>query len=101
MTEITSIEALYGIGSVLLTMAVLAPVIFADPTGRSGSFASFLGDRVRHAARRRLPDAALSRPDPDHSGNASFALNLEFGVSGIDRSVIDADSLKDATFVVA
>jgi hypothetical protein len=59
-----------------------------------------LGDRIRHAA-RRLPDAAPSRPDPNHSGNAPFALNLEFAVSGIDRSGIDANSLKDATFVVA
>ena len=84
-------ETIYGIGSVLLTMAVLAPVVFAGSLGRTGS--SFPGERPRSGGARRLPEAATARPDPARSEDVRFALDLEFSVSPLDRSAIDACSV--------
>ena len=92
MLDILSIETIYAIGSVLLTMAVLAPVVFAGSLGRSGSGSYFPGERPRNGAAWRLLEAA-TRPDPARSEDARFALNLEFVVSRLDRSAIDADSV--------
>ncbi len=89
MTDILSIETIYAIGSMLLTMAVLAPVVFAD----SGSY--FLGERPRNGGAWRLPEASPPRPDPARSEDAPFALNLEFSVARLDRSAIDAKSVRD------
>ncbi len=84
MTDILSIETIYAIGSMLLTMAVLAPVVFAG----SGSY--FPGERPRNGGASRLLEAA---PDPARFEDARFALNLEFSVSPLDRSAIDAHSV--------
>ncbi len=100
MTDILSIETIYGIGSLLLTMAVLAPVVFAGSLGRSGTGSYFLGERPHNGGTWHLPEAAAPRPeaaaprpDPAHSEDARFALNLEFSVSQLDRSAIDAHSV--------
>ena len=57
MLDILSIEMIYGIGSVLLTMAVLAPVVFAGSLGRPGAESSFLGERLRIGGAWRLLEA--------------------------------------------
>lgn len=93
MTDILSIETIYGIGSLLLTMAVLAPVVFAGSLGRSGTGSYFLGERPHNGATLHLPEAAAPRPDPARSEDVPFALNLEFSVSRLDRSAIDAHSV--------
>ncbi len=93
MMDILSIETIYGIGSVLLTMAVLVPVVFAGSLGRTGNGSCFLGERPRNGGPWRLLEAAPPRPDPARSENAPFALNLEFAVSRLDRSAIDVHSV--------
>ena len=93
MTDILPIETIYGIGSLLLTMAVLAPVVFAGSLGRSGTGSYFLGERPHNGGTWHLPEAAAPRPDPARSEDARFALNLEFSVSRLDRSAIDAHSV--------
>ncbi len=93
MMDILSIETIYGIGSVLLTMAVLAPVVFAGSLGRPGTGSYNLGERLRNGGAWRLVEAAPPRPDPARSEDAPFALNLEFSVSPLDRSAIDACSV--------
>ena len=93
MTDILSIETLYGMGSVLLTLAVLAPVVFAGSLGRPGTGSSFLGERLRNGGAWRLLEAAAARPEPALSEDAPFALNLEFSVSRLGRSAIDANSV--------
>jgi hypothetical protein len=93
MTDILSIETIYGIGTVLLTMAVLAPVVLAGPPGRPGSGSYFPGARPRNGGAWRLLEAAPPRPDPARSEDPRFALNLEFSVSRLDRSAIDAHSV--------
>ena len=93
MMDILSIETLYGICSVLLTMAVLAPVVFAGSLGRTGNGSSIPGERLRNGGPWRPLEAALPRPDPALSEDARFALNLEFSVSRLDRSAIDAHSV--------
>ena len=73
----------------------MASVVFAGPLGRRDSGSSILGDRLRDGGPWRLLEAAPPRPDPALSENARFALNLEFAVSRLDRSVIDANSVND------
>ncbi len=86
---------LYGVGSVLLTLAVLAPVLFAGTLGRPGTGSSILGERPRDGGPWRLLEAVPPPPDPALSENVPFALNLEFAVSRLDRSAIDANSVND------
>lgn len=94
MTDILSLETLYGIGSVLLTMVVLAPVVFAGPTGRICARWSFLGERIGIGAPWRLLEAA-ARPKPVVFEKTSFAVDLELAATRFDRTAIDAQSLKD------
>ena len=60
MTDILSIETLYYIGSVLLTMAVLAPILFASELGRSGAGSSLLGKGLCIGGAWRLLDTRRS-----------------------------------------